>query len=300
MDDALAHWLALREAADAVARSAGLTRAVAAHIERASPANVLDLATGTGSNFRFLAGRLPRTQRWLAVDRSASLLDQLSIRTSAWGAEHGYKVTTDGTACVLSGERLDCRIETMRRNLDSLDDADIFADRHLVTASALLDLVSEPWLRSLASRCRAAGAAALFTITYNGITSCLPAEPEDAMVLNLFNRHQRTDKGLGGPAAGPDAAACAVRCFAEAGYDVRNEPSDWHLGPSDVELQRQLIAGWAEAATEMAVDAAAIIAGWRNRRLQHVEAGRSRLVVGHTDVAGWPGHQHLRAVSGRL
>ena len=286
-DDALAEWLALREAADAIARSVSLTSAVAERIATASPANVLDLGTGTGSNFRFLAGQLPHVQRWLAVDRSASLLDQLVARTSAWGVERGCQVVTEGTVCVVRGERLDCRIDTLERNLGSLDHEDIFAGRHLVTASALLDLVSEPWLRSLANRCRAAGAAVLLTITYNGATTCAPVEPEDALVLDLFNRHQRTDKGLGGPAAGPDAAACAVRCFTEVGYHVTTDPSDWQLGPADAEFQRQLIAGWAEAATEMASDAAATIAGWRSRRLQHVEAGRSQLVVGHTDMAAW-------------
>lgn len=287
MDDALGQWLALREAADAAARSASLTRAIADRVASASPVNVLDLATGTGSNFRFLADRLPRVQRWLAVDRSASLLDQLSIRASSWAAERGYNVTREGTACIVSGERLDCRLEILQRDLGSLDDAGMFAGRRLVTASALLDLVSETWLHALAARCREAGASALFTITYNGMTSCAPVEPEDAMVLDLFNRHQRTDKALGGPATGPDAAACAARCFAEAGYHVRSEPSDWRLGSSDGELQRPLIAGWAEAATEMAADAAPTIADWRHRRLQHVDAGRSRLVVGHTDVAAW-------------
>jgi hypothetical protein len=32
--------------------------------------------------------------------------------------------------------------------------------------------VSAEWLRALATRCRAAGASALFTITYNGRSSC--------------------------------------------------------------------------------------------------------------------------------
>ena len=87
-------------------------------------------------------------------------------------------------------------------DLGALDDEAVFAGRHLVTASALLDLVSESWLKSLAMRCRAAGAVALLTITYNGRSLASPPEPEDAMVLDLFNRHQRTDKGLGGPGGG--------------------------------------------------------------------------------------------------
>lgn len=288
MADALAQWLALREPTDAAARSASLTHAVADAIAAHEPVHVLDLATGTGSNIRYLIDRLrARRQRWLAVDRSATLLAELPARMSVWAAARGYEVTSDATACVIRGERMECRIETRQLNIDTLDAAEIFAHRHLVTVSALLDLVSEQWLRSLAARCRAAGSAALFTITYNGLSSSSPMEPEDGMVLDLFNRHQRTDKGLGGRAAGPDAAVCAARCFAEAGYRVQSEPSDWKLGAGEPELQRQLIQGWAEAATEVASDAASTIASWRIRRLRHVESGRSKIVVGHDDVAAW-------------
>src|SRR5688500_468183 len=286
MTDALGQWLNLREPADTTARSENLTRAVAQAIGSHDPLQVLDLATGTGSNIRYLAHRLPgRRQHWLAIDRSPTLLAQLPIRMSLWGAERGYEVASDGAGCAIRNAQLECEVETRQLDLGTLDDADVFAHRHVVTASALLDLVSEEWLRSLAARCRAAGATALFTITYNGRTSCSPMEPEDDLILDLFNRHQRTDKGLGGPAAGPDAAGCAVRCFADAGYRVQREPSDWRLGSGEAQLQRQLIEGWAEAATEIQPDAASTIAHWRTRRLQHVDAGRSRLIVGHDDVA---------------
>ena len=122
-----------------------------------------------------------------------------------------------------------CRIETLSRNLGALDDGEIFAGRDLVTASALLDLVSTRWLDALAARCRASGAAVLFALTYNGESRWSPVEPEDDIIRDLMNRHQKTDKGLGGPAAGPDAVDCAERSFAAAGYQVRRDASDWDL-----------------------------------------------------------------------
>jgi len=285
MDESLSRWLGLREAADAAARSARLTRAIADAMPAEGPVNVLDLATGGGSNIRYLIERLPGRQRWLAVDRSATLLADLRERMSSWGASRGYVVGTDAGRCTIRGANLECDIETRQMDLGSWNDCGIFEGRHLVTASALLDLVSPEWLRALAAHCRTAGASALFTITYNGQSSCVPVEPEDDLVLEAFNRHQKTDKGLGGPAAGPDAARCAERCFAEAGYRVEREPSDWTLESALDAMQRMLIDGWAQAATEMAPDQASTIASWHARRLAHLEAGRSRLVVGHDDLA---------------
>ena len=65
------------------------------------------------------------------------------------------------------------------------------------------------------------------------------------------------------------------------------EASDWHLEPESAALQRQLIDGWTRAAIHTAPDFAASIHEWSERRLAHVNAGHSRLVVGHEDLAVW-------------
>jgi hypothetical protein len=309
MDNSLSSWLQLREPADAVARSSSLTRliadALAGHVEsgflgrrsrgsgeggsrtRIEPVRVLDLATGAGANLRYLAPHLPHLQHWLVVDRDPTLLKLLPGLTASWAAAREYDAQTHATGCDIRGERLECHVETRQLDLGSLPDTDIFAGRHLVTASALLDLASERWLEELAERCRTAGAAVLLTLTYTGRSTCSPPEPEDDVVRDLLNRHQHRDKGLGGVAAGPDAASDAVRCLTTAGYHVRTEPSDWSLGPAEHELQRCLIEGWTDVATQMGFDPATV-ARWQDRRLAHLEAGRSRIVVGHLDIAAVP------------
>jgi hypothetical protein len=287
MDSLLSGWLGLREPADRAARSQTVMETAMATIDAGDPVRVLDLATGTGANVRFLVDRLRGHQHWLCVDHDPALLAELPARMSLWATGRGYEVDMDAGGCLIRGEGVKCRVDTRHMDLGALDDGALFAGRHLVTASALLDLVSVEWLRVLASRCRSVGASALFALTYDGRSTCAPVEREDDVVRDLMNRHQKTDKGLGGPAAGPDAADLAERCFAEAGYLVRSAPSDWTLGPAEGPLQRLLIEGWAQAAVEIAPDLAATIQDWRHRRLAHVDAGRSRVVVGHTDVCAW-------------
>ena len=290
MDNALADWLRLREPADATARSSNLIDIIADELVGTDPVHVLDLATGTGANLRYLTAHLPAHQRWLVVDRNSALLAHIPVLTSEWGAARQYDVHSDPAGCIIRGKQLECHVETRRLDLKNLSNSDIFVGRHLVTASALLDLVSEKWLAELADRCRAIGAAVLFAITYTGQSVCSPMEPEDGMICNLLNRHQKTDKGLGGPATGPDAAQCAARCFAAVGYRVRTAPSNWRLGPSEQELQRQLIAGWAEVASHVAPGDVPRIEHWRDRRFSHIDASRSRVVVSHLDLAAWLPH----------
>ena len=284
----LAEWLALREAADAASRSSRLTRLAADRLRASAPARILDLGTGTGSNLRYLLEHLPRQQRWTVVDREPAVLGQLQARTAAWAEARGYQVEGNGGGFVVTGKGLECQVEPRQRDLGSLYDQALFEGVHLVTASALLDLVSPSWLTVMADRCRRAGAAALFTITYDGRSPCVPADPDDDIVRELFNRHQRTDKGLGGPAAGPDGAAAAVRAFENAGFRVERERSDWVIEPAECDLQTQLIDGWASAAAEMAPEIAPQIANWRLRRLHHVTEGDSLIVVGHEDMFAVP------------
>lgn len=266
-----AAWLTLREPEDARARAARLTRVVTEALPGDRPAAIVDLAAGTGSNVRYLSPFLRTPADWLIVDHDPGLLS-------------------------VARERLGDRVEARAADLaDVAAHAALVAGRDLVTASALLDLVSETWLRSMLTACASARASVLFALNYDGRIECSPAEPDDEYVRTLVNRHQRTDKGFG-PALGPEAAGAAAAVLLELGYEVVVERSDWTTGPDAVEFQLQLIDGWASSAAEavsLAADAAppwpapaGRISAWRAARMAHVESGRSRLVVGHEDVAG--------------
>jgi hypothetical protein len=287
LSDFSAEWLTLREPADTRARSPKLTAAIAEVCAREEIVRALDLATGTAANLRFLAEQLPVPQDWLLVDHDPVLLAQIPIQMRAWAARRGHNAILDPGGLLLRGETLECHVKTRRVDLTVVHDASIFDRRTLVTASALFDLVSEPWLRTLIARCREQRAAVLFTLTYDGRMHFVPREPDDEMVRELVNRHQRCDKGFG-MALGPDGAERAADMLSGAGYDVRREPSDWVLTAGDGDLQRQLIEGWVRAAADVAPERRASILSWRARRLELVADDRSQLIVGHQDVAGWP------------
>jgi SAM-dependent methyltransferase len=254
-----AEWLTLREPEDVRVRSGALVSMIAERLP-GNPPRVLDLGAGTGANFRFLNRRLPGAD-WLLVDNDRELLAKAAASEGA--------------------------VETRVLDLaTALAVPDLFADRDLVTASALLDLVSEEWLLRLARSCRDARAAVLFALTYNGEMQCEPVEREDEDVRELVNIHQQTDKGFG-PALGPGAADAAARVFDEMGYQVWRAISDWELGPDAAPLQAQLIEGWAQAAEAIAPERATALRDWKARRLAHVETGLSRVIVGHEDMGGW-------------
>jgi hypothetical protein len=264
-----AEWLELRSAADGRARAPALLADLRRRLSDRPKGDVLrvvDLGVGTGSTLRLLLPLMPMPQHWTLVDNDAALLATLKRPPHASRRIAVRLVHADlAERSLLSG---------------------LVGGADLVTASALLDLVSESWCRTLV--CAAArGRAVLYAmLTYDGRIALEPPDPLDAMVQALFDRHQRRDKGFG-TALGPDAARKLVRLAAAAGAGLRTARSDWRLGPADTPLLRPLLEGWAAAAMEMAPERGEQIAAWQARRSALLEGRLLRVRVGHRDVLAW-------------
>jgi SAM-dependent methyltransferase len=261
----IADWLALREPVDHRSRSDDLVAHLAEWWGPRARRRVLDLGSGTGSNLRYLAPRLPGEQEWTLVDRDDALLDRAT----------GAAVAVRGVARV---ERM--RGELDREGLERVPGAD------LVTASALLDLVTQEWLERLVTTCREAGSAVLLALTWDGTTTWNEPDPDDEIVAEAVRSHQLRDKGMG-PALGPAAGQAADRAFRSAGYDTRTQPSPWRLGSADAALVRSLVDGWADAASEERPEDGPLIAAWAERR-STVDGADFGLEVGHIDVLALP------------
>ena len=260
-----AEWLKLRETHDMSARNPDVLDAVAAFLEPRSPVQVVDLACGTGSTLRALGPLLPTRQNWKLIDNNLSLLARAKATPLA---EH-----TAMTAIPLD----------LNHDLEAALDGPV----DLVATSALLDLVSEPWLDRLAIEIAARSIPLYAALSYDGRIAFTPQDPLDAEIAAAVNAHQRTDKGFG-PALGPAAAAYAIARFEALGYSVAHGASDWKIGPDDLDMQTVILAGWAHAAHEIGALTLADTQSWLKRRLDAVTAGDASLLVGHVDFFATP------------
>jgi hypothetical protein len=283
-----ADWLALREPADVLARSSAVVDAVRGKVLDTvddDPLSIIDLGAGTGANLRYVAPRIGGRQDWLLVDSDRTLLAVARTRLLEWASTLDAQVETRAGQISIVATSFSATVRTqeldMARQLASLR----LPRGGLVTASALLDLVSQRWLDALADACRGAHANVLFALTYDGRMTLAPAEPDDALARALFDSHQRTDKGFG-PALGPAAAEAAKSSFAKRGYAIKSETSDWRLGGEARELQGEHLEGWLRAACEIEPKSRATLERWHVRHRQRIDAGESRILVGHSDFAG--------------
>ena len=250
-------WLALREPADAAARSRDLVDVLRPLLP--GPVAVHDLGCGTGSMGRWLAPLLPVEQRWVLHDRDPGLLAVAASQPPA-----GVPVET----------RID---DVTALSPGALDGAG------LVTSSANVDVLTEGELAGFADGCATARVPVLVTLEVTGVVELEPADPLDADLRNAFNDHQRRE-ARGGRLLGPDAPATTAEAFRSRGYDVHTAPSPWRLDASMSELLRAWMAGWAGAAVEQRPDLAEPARAWTKTRQAQLDQGALAVTVHHEDL----------------
>ncbi|MFF5757191.1 trans-aconitate methyltransferase [Streptomyces longwoodensis] len=262
-------WLQLREGADASARAVDLLDPLRIRLAnlpgRSGGAVVHDLGCGTGSMGRWLAPRLDGAQHWVLHDRDPYLLHFAAV-ASPRAAADGSRVT----------------VETRRGDVARLT-PDALAGASLVTASALLDVLTREEVGTLAAACAGAGCPALLTLSVAGRVELAPADALDEEIAAAFNAHQRRDGLLG-----PDAVTVAAEAFADRGATVKIQPSPWRLGPAEAALTAQWLRGWVGAAVEQRPELAARAERYLAARLAACAAGDLHVTVHHSDLLALP------------
>ena len=259
-------WLALREEADGRSRSRRLARAVGRRVD--GPLVVHDLGSGTGSMMRWLAPLLPGPQTWVLHDWNGELLE-------AAASVPAFDSRGDHVRVIKSVEHF----EHLR--------PDHLAGASLVTASALLDVLTQDEVEAIVAACVEAGAPAFLSLTVTGRVRIEPADPGDRVFEAAFKDHQRRVED-GRRLLGPDAVEAAVEAFTAAGWGTRVAGSGWRLGASDRALADEWLTGWVGAAVEQRPALAEWADEYLQNRRRQISAGELHAIVHHADLLAFP------------
>jgi hypothetical protein len=260
-------WLARREPEDARARSGELALAAAGRLAP-GPIVIHDLGSGTGSMMRWLAPQLGGPQTWVLHDWNARLVER---------ATRGGPLDREGRPV---------SIRTRSQELAHLDARDL-EGAALVTASALLDVLTATEVRAVTDACVAVGSPVLLSLSVTGEVRLDPRDPRDETFAAAFNAHQERRAG-GRRLVGPAGAALARRRFVEAGWSVRAAATSWRLGGHDRLLLEEWFDGWCDAALEQRADLEVQGAAYRALRSSQSRRGALSVAVAHTDLLAWP------------
>ncbi len=259
-----AGWLALRRPYDHAARDNAAWQACRDWAATRDRLRIVDLGAGSGSNLAFMAERLEVAQDWVLVDSDPALLEA--------AARQAHPQAT---------------VSTREADLAKADLGELISGADLVTAAALLDLVSADWVARLVGACRDQAVALLATLTVDRRLDWQPALANDTDIAAAFHRDLQRDKGFG-PGLGPDAAALLVELLGEAGLAVTRATSDWALGPGDEAMAEALIGFYADAADRAPSLSPTKLSTWRTARQQSLKTNAWSHLVGHVDVFARP------------
>jgi hypothetical protein len=292
-----ADWLRQREPFDLAARSQTLALAFKAALQphRPSALRIIDLAAGSGANFRALAPLLEADQDWTLVDHDPLLLAAQRTDIARWATEQGWRceerhedpneqkghtlsIDTGTTCWQVRGQLLDLA--------GALEDIDLNACDGLVT-TAFLDLVSAAWLDRLSALLASVRRPLLATLSVDGRRTWQPNRPADKFIADAFLSHQAGDKGFG-LSLGVQATPYLASRLAAQGFQVSTQASDWHIGGEHRETLRTLAKEAAAVAMETEPSHAAIVSAWLAERSTNIQQGLLSLEVGHLDLLAVP------------
>jgi hypothetical protein len=294
-------WLSLREPEDAATRSRELALAAAALLEQKvlkqtleqtplqhrtlqqtplqpTPLSIHDLGSGTGSMMRWLAPLLPGPQTWTLHDWNADLIEQ---------AAAGIRP--------LDRDGVPISVRTQPGNLADLRAAVLGPAGQpaasLVTASALLDVLTVNEIHAIVDAVLDVGCPVLLALTVTGDVRLSPADELDPAFQAAVNAHQRRDIGTRRQ-VGQDGAAIAGRLFTEAGWHVRSSTTTWRLDHYRPRLLAEWFDGWVDAALEFDAEHDAELqahaARYRRGRAAEIERGELTAHIDHLDLLAWP------------
>jgi hypothetical protein len=224
-----------------------------AHLE------IIDLGAGTGANQRWLAPRLPFRQRWVHLDHDPAISRSLPLPDDTMIIDDSVEVLAHLLASRSGGGRL-------------------------VTCSALLDVLTTAQLYAVCNAVIENRVPALFSLTVTGMLCVTPTDPDDQLLLDAFNDHQRR-----AGRAGPDATSLASNALQAGGFRVLCQETPWQLsaasGRAFVEqvLQERIAAAVAQ-------DPALVPAAATWLELRHLQLANDvlRIDLGHCDILGIP------------
>jgi len=188
-------WLYQREKIDNSSKNLKIINKINSSLKNLKNINILDLGTGTGSNFRFLSKKINhKNQCWTLMDISKSSLYQAK-----------NNIILNNKIKKVSLKYNDAIKNIKKTNFNQFD---------LVTGSAFLDIMPYKWFKDF-HKLNQNTKIIYFSINYDGYFKFNPHHSLDNNMLELFNKDQQSKKDGKVKAVGPDCAEIIKSFFSK-------------------------------------------------------------------------------------
>ncbi|MDC0232982.1 class I SAM-dependent methyltransferase [Pelagibacteraceae bacterium] len=176
-------WLFQREKIDNLSKNIFIIKKINSVLKNYDKIRIIDLGTGTGSNFRYLSKKIKfKNQSWTLMDLSKSSLKEAKKTIVA-----NIKI-----------KKIIFKHDDIIKNIQQYN----FKYYDLVTGSAFLDIMPVDWFKKFYTQNKNTKLV-YFSINYDGYFKFYPKHKLDRRVLQLFNNDQKSKKNNKTRAVGP-------------------------------------------------------------------------------------------------
>ena len=201
------NWLIQREKIDSLSRSKIAISKINNFIKNKDKISIIDLGCGTGSNYRYLSPKIKKKQSWDMLDISLKSINYFKEDISKSKKVDNVKFIKTNVI----------------KNIKKID----FNNYDIVTGSAFLDIMPNSWFRDFYNL-NINSKIIYFSINYDGFFKFFPKHKDDGLVLKLFNSDQKSDKGIGLKAVGPNCSKIINSMFTKT-HKTFILKSDWKV-----------------------------------------------------------------------
>ena len=188
-------WLFQREKVDNLSKNISIIKKINSFFKSYNEIRIIDLGTGTGSNFRYLSKKIKyKNQSWTLMDLSKSSLNE---------AKKNIVINN-------KIKKINLKHDDIIKNIHQ----HTFKDYDLVTGSAFLDIMPLDWFNKF-YKLNTNTKLVYFSINYDGYFKFFPKHNLDKDVLKLFNNDQKSKKNNKNKAVGPDCSDIINNCFSK-------------------------------------------------------------------------------------
>ncbi len=274
-------WLDERYQYDVDARNKKVEQFCLHHFDNLQQINIVDVGSGTGSNFINLSAKFIQNQQWIFLEQDESLISHSLERAKKVLTRSGYIIAQQNDQLIFKNGAQEITIQTINGSLLDIDKLINLRNTNLITASAIFDLFSTEQFALFSEQVHQEKVSVLSTLNYTGM-HFEPTIDADQQFIDLYNAHMKRKQSFG-IGMGSDCYDVMNSYYEANKIATIHGDSTWDLDKNAQSMHAFLLAFMEESIAALS-NCPTSLKEWIQKKQEDSMHGDLKIIVDHGDT----------------